>query len=110
MIISEEDMREAIDRIARTHDGQLLYRYFQQSLSGVPTNANDSALREHNGRRSFAAELMGLMAKGIEESGGTDASKRPIVFTRKQPDAGGRHVTARDYFRNQQSEPAAGTE
>ena len=68
-MISDEEMAKAIDRLARTDDGLLLYRYFQRVLCSVSTSPNDGALREHNGRRSFAAELMGHMAKGIRESG-----------------------------------------
>lgn len=104
-MISDEDMKLALDRIARSEDGNLLYRFFQQVLCGVVLGANDGALREDNGRRRFASELMGHMAKGIEESGGTDAIRRPVIFARRQPDAGHKHVSAREWLASQ-SEPA----
>ena len=69
-MITDDEMHKAIDRIARSDDGELLYRYFQRILCAVTTDpAQDSALRELEGRRKFAASLIGLMAKGIQESG-----------------------------------------
>ena len=74
-MIEEKDLREMLDRFARTPDGQLFYRYCQKQLCAIATSENDSALREHQGRRRFAADLMALMAKGIEDS------DRPITFS-----------------------------
>lgn len=68
-MITDDEMREALDRVARTADGELIYRYFQKTLCSVSTDPNESALREHNGRRRFATELMGHMAEGIRASG-----------------------------------------
>lgn len=67
-MITDDDMKKALDRIARTRDGKLLYLYFQKTLCAVTTS--DGALPRNEGRRSFAAQLMSLMAKGIEESSG----------------------------------------
>ena len=69
-MITDTQMNEAIDRIARSADGQMLYLFLQRKLMGVAVNAEDSALRSLEGQRILAASLMGLMAKGIAESGG----------------------------------------
>lgn len=104
-MITDEDMAKALDRIAHTADGQLLYRYLQKTLLGVlagPTEAG--ALNFDNGRRTFASQLMGHMAKGIDESGGSAADGRPsersVTFARVQPRVvaqsrgAGRRITA----------------
>ena len=69
-MITDNQMHEATDRIARSADGQMLYLFLQRKLMGVAVNAEDSALRSLEGQRILAASLMGLMAKGIVESGG----------------------------------------
>lgn len=88
-MISDEDTAEAIDRIARTADGRLFYLYLQKRLLGVLAEANpeSGALQMDHGERRFASKLMGLMAAGIDESGGrTDQqstggpTERPVVF------------------------------
>jgi hypothetical protein len=63
-------VNEAIDRLARTPDGASLYVYLQRSLMAVSPGGNDSALNQSEGQRMFASRLIGLMAKGILESGG----------------------------------------
>jgi hypothetical protein len=68
--IGSEDFVKAIDRLARTEDGRLLYLYFQKVLCAITSDSElERALQRNEGRRKFAAELMGLMAKGIRESG-----------------------------------------
>lgn len=68
-MISADDMRKAFDRIARTEDGAAIYLYFQKQLCAVSTDTvSQCALPRLEGRRSFAAELMSLMAEGIEAS------------------------------------------
>lgn len=99
--VHTEELRKAIDGLARTPDGRTLYLYLQKTLMGVPTGATTEwALQTHHGKRMFAAELMGLMAKGIEESDRHFGS-RAIVFSvpggvrihgARQP-AGARRVT-----------------
>lgn len=106
-MISDADIAQAMDRHARTSDGALLYRYLQRIVMFVPPLGGDeSALREDLGRRRFAHDLMALMAKGIEESGGrhdtsTSATERLVVFSRG-PGAqrAGRVVSARDFLRS----------
>lgn len=105
-MISDEDIDKALDRIARTPDGELLYRHFQKTMMGMlPDHAPDeSALRTEHGRRRFAAELMAKMAKGIDESGGrTDsssrASERTVVFRAREPRAPGKPGNIRDALR-----------
>lgn len=104
--IDDKDLDEAIDRIARTRDGELLYRHFQKTLMGTLDDhaPGESALRTEHGRRRFAAELMAKMAKGIDESGGrTDsssrASERTVVFRAREPRASGKPANIRDALR-----------
>jgi hypothetical protein len=76
--LTNEDMRDALDRVARSSDGVLLYRYLQKTLCAVTTDSMpEGALRRNEGRRSLAAELMGLMAEGIRSSGRADS---PVTF------------------------------
>lgn len=67
--ITGDDIKDALDRIARTADGQALYRYLQKIRMGItPPDAHQRALRANEGRRSFAADLMAHMGKGIADS------------------------------------------
>lgn len=106
-MIDDKDLDEALDRIARTADGELLYRYFQKVLMGTLADhgPDESALRTEHGRRRFAQELMARLAKGIDESGGsgsTDSgqrrSERIVVFSAKQPSGAGRRISVREHF------------
>jgi hypothetical protein len=77
--LTDQDMRDALDRVARSSDGVLLYRYLQKTLCAVTTDSMpEGALRRNEGRRSLAAELMGLMAEGIRSAGSRADS--PITF------------------------------
>lgn len=97
---TDDDLKAAIDRLARTADGRELYLYLQKTLLSLAIgDRTDGALREHEGRRMFAADLMSLMAKGIEESGGRD--NQPIVFSRQQRAASTGTGSARDFLRAQ---------
>jgi hypothetical protein len=105
-MIDNQQIDEAIDRIARTPDGELFYRFLQMRIMGILADpaAPDSALRIEHGRRSFAAELMAKMAKGIDESGGrTDsssrASERTVVFRAREPRAASSPRDARGFLR-----------
>ena len=91
--VSDNDLREAIDRIARTPDGEMLYLYFQRVLCEIPTGIGRRPLTEHHGRRSFAAQLMGLMAEGIGQSGST--GNRPVVFSVRERKRVDGHVSRR---------------
>ena len=94
--LTEEDMRLAIDRIARTPDGSALYHYLQKVLCGVTTDSvPECALPRNEGRRSLASELMGLMAEGMRASGGREQS---VIFARREPAGIKRKLTAREYF------------
>lgn len=115
MSITDDDINKAWDAVAHTLDGALIYAHLQKiaigRLSGDPS---DSALRADHGRRSLAHELMGLMAKGIDESGGrTDspgserASARPLVFSVREPVAVSRRESPREYARRTSTEPGA---
>jgi hypothetical protein len=97
--IANEQFHNAIDRLARTEDGRSLYLFLQRRLMGVSGATDDGALRLDNGERSFASKLIGLMAKGIQESGGRTSSEQPVVFAVAGPRAvsgargAGRRVT-----------------
>jgi hypothetical protein len=82
--IADEHVTEAIERIARTGDGQILYLWLQARCMAVRPFTETGALLKSEGERSFAAQLMALMAKGVEESGGT-GERRPIVFAARRP-------------------------
>lgn len=73
-MITDDELHQAWDRIARTADGRTIYLHLQRRLMAVCAAADDSTLREDSGERKFAAKLIGLMAKGIEESGGSSDS------------------------------------
>jgi hypothetical protein len=104
---TDDDLNAAINRLARTADGRDLYLYLQKAvLSLASGDRTDGALREHEGRRMFAADLMRLMETGIEESGGRD--NQPIVFSKQQRSAAVGNVSARDYFRKQLADESAG--
>jgi hypothetical protein len=78
--LTDQDMRDALDRVARSSDGVLLYRYLQKTLCAVTTDSMaEGALRRNEGRRSLAAELMGLMAEGIRSAAGSRADS-PVTF------------------------------
>lgn len=91
-MISDNELNQALDRIARTPDGELLYRHLQKSLMGSLDDhaPSESALRTEHGRRKFAAELMAKMAKGIDQSGGhtnTSRTERTVVFRARESGA-----------------------
>ena len=85
-MITDEEMHAAIDRIARTADGELFYRWLQLELQRLPLTADQGALLVSHGRRSLASDLMGRMARGLDESGGRTESgssaDRPVVISR----------------------------
>lgn len=73
-----QEEAEALARIAATHDGALLHRYFRRVLETVIDLESDSALRQQNGRRSLARDLMRLMAEGLNDHR-TDSTDAPIL-------------------------------
>jgi len=95
--IADEDIREALDRIARTADGRLLYRYLQKILCDVtPPEIPDGALPRQEGKRSFARNLMELMAEGIDA--GADESGRAVVFRQRERVAKQQRVSPREWL------------
>lgn len=87
--ISHQDMKEAIGRLASTHDGELLYLWFQKQLMATPSGSvTDGGLRELHGRRMLVAELIAMMSEGIKLSGRSDDT-RPIVFRLAGPERSG---------------------
>lgn len=88
MSVTDEEMRAAIDRIARTPDGEVLYRYLQSILQELPRSFEAGALQAHVGRRTLAHDLMARMAEGLDASGrpGTDTpSERAVALARGKP-------------------------
>lgn len=75
---------EALRRIAATHDGALLHRYLRRVLETVIDLESDGALRQQNGRRSLARDLMRLMAEGLNDHGST-SSDAPILSRPGKP-------------------------
>jgi hypothetical protein len=65
---TQKEIVDAIDRIAMTPDGHNLYVFLQRRLMKLPDPNARGALRANHGERTFASELIGLMAKGIAES------------------------------------------
>lgn len=109
MILDDEKMTAAIDRISRTLDGQALYLFLQKTLSGVPPDPQGNALPVHHGRRTFAAELMALMAAGIRDThGGRDPTDGPITFALREPVRLAGRESARDRIARTDPELNAG--
>lgn len=79
--ITQDDCKQALDRIARSPDGQIFYRFLQRTLCAVCLDPDLGALRGHEGRRMFAAELMAIMAEGI-----ADSDRYAITFVRASRD------------------------
>jgi hypothetical protein len=94
--ISTDDLRKALDRIARTQDGILLYRHLQKIRLGLaPPASTGRALRHFEGYRNCAADLMAHMAEGIGNGSGavvtfSIARGAPVSASR----GAGRRVTA----------------
>lgn len=87
-IIADQDMREAIARIALTTDGVLLYRFLQRELQRITRTSDAGTLQVLEGRRTYAHDLMGLMAPAIEAAssdGPGSISDTPIVFAGRGP-------------------------
>lgn len=107
-----DEEKQAIDRIARTGDGELLHRYLRRELEHVVLHWEAGALFGAAGRRSLARDLMALMREGIERGGRRD---EPILDSgyRQQPrrGPGQRRVTldGDDYWGVGPTFPAANT-
>ena len=87
-MIDQQQVNEALARIARTADGRIFYVGLQKVLMGVPSQPSDGALRENLGRRSFASELMAVMAEAMSETDPSDdPGSRPVIFALSKPAA-----------------------
>jgi hypothetical protein len=87
-MIDDKLVHEALQRWARTPDGRVFYIGLQKMLMGVPSDKSDGALRENLGRRTFASELMAVMAAVMTENlsdDGIGSGDRPIVFQLQRP-------------------------
>lgn len=108
-MIEDKRLHAAIDAIARTEHGHTLYLFLQKRLMAIQPLLSDGALYSDHGERTFASKLIGLMATGIRESGGSNTSTddtgsvspdQPIVFAVSGPKlvarsgGAGRRITA----------------
>lgn len=93
-MISDDELLRAIERIALTPDGELLYRFLQRTAQSVLVDPGQDvgALWMNEGGRKFALDLMKRMAKGIDERGrrtdnpGTlDRTEQPVAFAVAKP-------------------------
>jgi hypothetical protein len=79
--VTSDDIKKAFDRIARTYDGQMVYRYLQKIRLGLtPLEASECALQRNEGSRTLAADLMGFMYEGI-----ADSDRYAITFAVAKP-------------------------
>ena len=90
----DKETREALDRIARCADGVILYRYLQQELCSVCHDPSQGALRRHEGRRIFAADLMTQMGEGIASGGRHDDA---VILNRRNAEQPKRKLSVRQY-------------
>jgi hypothetical protein len=104
--IDDDAIKEAWDAIARTPAGAVAYGHMQRVAIGLlaTPDPSDGALRAEFGRRSLAHDLMRLMRKGIDESGGRSGkssgkrSERLLVFRVREPVSVSRRESARDHI------------
>lgn len=68
---------DAIARIGQTHDGRLQHRYLRRVLETVNDLADDGALRQWNGRRSLARDLMRNLDQAVDDR--TDSTDPTIL-------------------------------
>jgi hypothetical protein len=85
-ISPQQEETDALRRIASTSDGALFHRYLRRVLETVIDLQLDGALREQNGRRSLARDLMRHMAEGLNEHGSTSIDA-PILSRPGKPAA-----------------------
>ena len=77
--LTTPEIDEAWDRIARTPDGQVIYRHLMKLVTEVATD--DSALPRREGARTLAHNLMKLMANGI-----VDNDRYCVAFPAPKPE------------------------
>lgn len=70
---------DAIAALGLTHDGRLLHRYLRRVLETVIDLESDGALRQQNGRRTLARDLMRNLDQAVDR---TDSSTDPTILAR----------------------------
>lgn len=80
-IAPRKEELDALAALARMPEGRLLHRYLRRILETVIDLQDDCALRQQNGRRSLARDLMRHMAEGIDGRR-TDSSDDAPILTR----------------------------
>ena len=78
IISPQQEEADALRRIAASRDGALFHRYLRRVLETVIDLQDDGALRQQNGRRSLARDLMRLMAEGLNDHGSA-STDNPIL-------------------------------
>lgn len=81
-MITDEQLREAVMRVGRTADGEMLYLWCQRLLCRVLHTDDDGALRLEQGRRLLASEIMGMLSRGLQETYvGSREHDRIVIFS-----------------------------
>lgn len=87
-MIDDEQINNAIKRLALTGDGRLLHLMLQRSLMATCVDPTiPGALPLHEGGRRFASKLKELMDSSLAEASsgeraGSTSSERPIIVAR----------------------------
>jgi hypothetical protein len=95
-IIETQEIKDAWDRIARTSDGQIVFRHLNKLAMALALDV--SALPVHEGGRILARNLMSLMSKGI-----VDSDRYAIAFVTRTAEPGerargaGRRISAEHF-------------
>ena len=107
MILDEDHIKEAIQRIARTPDGQVFRIALQRAMMAIEPSPDSGALQVFEGGRRFASQIASAMDAAIagEALDGQRIADRPIVIVAKRPVHTGAGGGAR---RRVQRDPAAG--
>jgi hypothetical protein len=77
--IETAEIKDAWDRVARTADGQIIFRHLNKLAMALA--ADLSALPVHEGGRILARNLMSLMSQGI-----ADNDRYCVAFVTRAPE------------------------
>lgn len=82
MIIDDNYVKEALQRIARTPDGQIFHIGLQRALMALSPSPESGALQTFEGGRRFAQQIKAVMDEAIagEPVDGQSERERPIVI------------------------------
>ncbi|HEY1433070.1 MAG TPA: hypothetical protein VGF39_15800 [Stellaceae bacterium] len=80
MIINDKDMRDALNRVGLTPDGEILYVWLQWRLLELANSLEPGALQANEGARILATELMRCLSAGVAEDHARARHERAIYF------------------------------